>query len=201
MSILYVLAGPNGTGKTTFYSFSVLNNFIPKDLPFINVDLIAQNLGGYNETNYERANEIYRQTISQLLSSGSDFMIESNLADNRSYEWLKLIKKKGYKINLYYLSTDDVAINIGRVQRRVLEGGHNIPEEIIKTRYLQSHSYLKTKLQAFEEVYLIDNSTDTSQIQVKIENGTIVFQLAELQNWISGIISILERLKKSKPGF
>jgi len=166
--VLYILAGPNGTGKTTFYSIAVQTGLIDKDLPFINVDLITQNLGGYTQENYIQAENIYRNTVKKYIDSNTDFMIESNLADSRSYEWLTLIKSKNYQLFLYYLSTDDVAINIGRVQRRVLEGGHDIPESIVKSRYLQSHSYLKTKLSDFKEAYLIDNSADTSQIQVRL---------------------------------
>jgi predicted ABC-type ATPase len=199
MPALYILAGPNGTGKTTFYSIAVLSGFIDKKLPFINVDIITQKLGGYNEDNYVKASEIYRDTVKKYIESNEDFMIESNLADSRSYEWISLIKAKNYQIILYYLSTDDVLINIGRVQRRVAEGGHDIPESIIRTRYSQSHSYLKTKLSEFNEVYLIDNSTDTSQIQVKLVDGLITEKAQDLQKWVKEIISIQEFLLSKKP--
>lgn len=53
MPTVYILAGPNGTGKTTFYSIAVETGFIGKDLPFINVDLITQSLGAYTEENFE----------------------------------------------------------------------------------------------------------------------------------------------------
>ncbi|HEX4372898.1 MAG TPA: zeta toxin family protein [Puia sp.] len=195
MPVLYLLAGPNGSGKTTFYSTAVQNDFIDKNLPFINVDMIAQSIGGYNEKNYFRASEIYRETVKKYFDEGADFMIESNLADSRSYEWITLIKSKKYNVILYYLSTDDLMINVGRVERRVAEGGHNIPEEIIKTRYFQSHSYLKTKLSEFQEVYLIDNSTDIPQVQIKLMNGVIVDKVDNLQNWVKDVISIIERLQ------
>ena len=94
MPILYILAGPNGTGKTTFYSIAVQTGLIDENLPFINVDLITQSLGAYNEENYFKASEIYRDRVKGYIDSNSDFMIESNLADNRSYEWISLIKTK-----------------------------------------------------------------------------------------------------------
>ena len=125
-------------------------------------------------------------------------MIESNLADSRSYEWISLLKTKNYQAVLYYLTTDDVTINIGRVQRRVAEGGHDIPESIIRTRYYQSHSYLKTKLSEFREVYLIDNSSDASQVKVKFADGILVEKSPDLPNWIKDVISIIERLQNRK---
>ena len=114
---------------------------------------------------------------------------------DKDKKWISLIKTKNYQVKLYYLSTDDVTINIGRVQRRVLEGGHDIAESIIRSRYQQSHSYLKTKLSEFKEVYLIDNSTDASRIQVKLIDGIIVEKASDLINWAKEIISILERLQ------
>ena len=111
MPVLYILAGPNGTGKTTFYSIAVQNNFIGENLPFINVDIITQSLGNYNEENYAKAEAIYRDTVKNYIESNADFMIESNLATARSYDWVSLIKRKGYQVILYYLSTDDVMIN------------------------------------------------------------------------------------------
>jgi len=198
MPILYILAGPNGTGKTTFYSIAVESHFIDENLPFINVDIITQKLGGYTEENYIRASEIYRQTVKGYIESKTDFMIESNLADSRSYEWISLLKTKNYQAVLYYLTTDDVTINIGRVQRRVAEGGHDIPESIIRTRYYQSHSYLKTKLSEFKEVYLIDNSSDASQVKVKFADGILVEKSPDLPNWIKDVISIIERLQNRK---
>ena len=200
MPVLYILAGPNGTGKTTFYSIAAASGFIDKNLPFINVDILTQNLGGYTEENYIRASEIYRETVKGFMESNADFMIESNLAESRSYEWISLLKRKNYQIILYYLSTDDVLINIGRVQRRVKEGGHDIAEGIIRSRYSQSHSYLKTKLSEFKEVYLIDNSNDASQVQVKLVDGVIVEKAVDLQNWVRNIISINELLQSKRSG-
>jgi predicted ABC-type ATPase len=197
MPTLYILAGPNGTGKTTFYSFAVQSGFIDKDLPFINVDLITQQLGGYSEENYIKAGEIYRTVVKTYIDSKSDFMIESNLADSRSYNWLSLIKSNNYDLVLYFLSTDDVMINIGRVQRRVSEGGHDVAESIIRNRYSLSHSYLKNKLSEFKEIYLIDNSTDTPQIQVKLIDG-VIEKNQNLQSWVKEIISIHELIQRKK---
>ncbi|MBL7729272.1 MAG: zeta toxin family protein [Dinghuibacter sp.] len=198
MPVLYILAGPNGTGKTTFYSFAVQNGFIDKNLPFINVDIITRQLGGYTEENYIKASDVYRETVKKHIEAKSDFMIESNLADSRSYQWLSLMKSSGYNLVLYFLSTDDVVINIGRVLRRVSEGGHNVAESIIRSRYALSHSYLKTRLSEFKEVYLVDNSTDTAQIQVKINDGRITEKAPDLLNWVQEVISIHERIERKR---
>lgn len=195
MPVLYLLAGPNGTGKTTFYSIAVESGLISQHLPFINVDLIAQGLGGYTKANLARASEIYREIIKRYLEDKDDFIIESNLAESRNYEWIASMKKLGYNVVLYYLSTDDVEINIARVSKRVAEGGHDIPEAIIRSRYTQSHSYLKTKLGVFVEVYLIDNSKEVFEVQAKLVNNGIVFKTPEVMPWIDSVLSINKMLE------
>ena len=138
----------------------------------------------------------YRLWVNQLISDQQDFMIESNLADERSYEWINSMKKKGYQLVLYFLSTQDVAINFQRVNKRVQEGGHPVPEPIIESRYKQGHSYLKTKLQVFNEVYLIDNSTDTPLIQAHIANDAITILAETLVNWAKEITAFYEKVQR-----
>lgn len=109
MPVLYILGGPNGSGKTTFYFTAIEQDFIDKDLPFINTDLIARNeLGGYSEENFAKAEAIVRSRIANQLSKNENFLIESNLAKQSDYDWLKLIKAKGYDIILYFLCTSNI---------------------------------------------------------------------------------------------
>jgi predicted ABC-type ATPase len=203
LATIYILAGPNGSGKTTFYSQAISLKFIPEELPFENLDLIARNLGGYSEENYAHAAEIYRKNTAKHIEASADFMIESNLADSRAYDWISAIKKRGYEIVLFYISTQSLETNFERVKRRVSEGGHFVPESIIESRYFQSHSYLKTKLREFIQVYLIDNSGYQPVIQATILNGAIIEKHPNIYNWASDIISNLERIntKKSNPYF
>lgn len=194
MPVLYVLAGPNGTGKTTFYNNAVQDGIIPHSVPFVNVDLIAQALGGYTEENYAKAPEIYRECVKEHLRLGENFMIESNLAKSRNHEWILSMKKAGYEVELYYLSTDDVEINIRRVKRRVAEGGHDIPEAILRSRYTQSHSYLKTGIREFTTAYLIDNTYDLYRMEAKVESGRLTFKSDDAQPWVRDVLSLVERL-------
>ncbi len=69
MPSLYILAGANGTGKTTWYSTAIEENFISSDLTFINVDIIVRKelTGGYSEENYSKAASIARERIANCL--------------------------------------------------------------------------------------------------------------------------------------
>jgi predicted ABC-type ATPase len=106
MPSLFILAGANGSGKTTFYFSAKENNFVSSAVPFVNV---------------ERANLIYRERVGRYIENMQDFMIESNLAKQTDFDWLEKMKQKGYDIILFLLGTSNIEINVKRVERRVKE--------------------------------------------------------------------------------
>jgi len=196
MPLLHILAGPNGAGKTTFYETALAEKFIGSSLPFINVDLITRSLGGYTSENFVRADAIARQEIAKHINGGLDFMIESNLATQKDYDWIEAMVAKGYEIILYFLCTQNIQINIGRVQKRVAEGGHNVATPIIEQRYRNGLTYLKGKLHKFGKAYLIDNSSETAIVIAEIENGVIKRKSSSCPAWVTDLLFIIERLSR-----
>ena len=131
---IYILAGPNGAGKTTF-----ANSFLPTFAncrEFLNADLIAAGLAPFApETQAVRASELLLRRIDELVATRSTFSFETTLAA-RSYqtsimEWHRL----GYRIVLYFIWLPSAELAIQRVAKRVREGGHNIPEAVVRRRY------------------------------------------------------------------
>ena len=200
MPSLFILAGANGSGKTTFYFSAKENNFISSAIPFVNVDMIAkEELGGYSAENFERANMIYRERVGGYIENMQDFMIESNLAKQTDFDWLEKMKQKGYDIILFLLGTSNIEINIKRVERRVKEGGHHVPENIIRDRYDMGMLYLRTKFHLFKEAYLIDNSNETKLIAV-IKDGKLEYKEKLIPLWVSRLLFLQQKIadKKSK---
>lgn len=195
MPRLYILGGPNGTGKTTYYTTALSEIFIEKQLSFLNIDLLTKELGGFTAENFAHAEMIYRERITSLVKSQSDFMIESNLARSSDYDWLENMVKAGYEIVLYFLCTDDINIHIRRVQQRVIEGGHDIEVEIIKHRYQIALMYLKGKLHIFKEVYLIDNSTDEATIAAQITDEVLIEFSNSNYQWVIDVLSLYKKIK------
>lgn len=195
MPSLFILAGPNGTGKTTYYSQAILLGFIQPGLPFLNVDNICRDeLGGYSIENSMRAELIIRERMKDLIDNKESFMIESNLAVQADYDWIEKMKIAGYQIKLYFLCTSDVEINIARVKKRVNEGGHDIPEAIIRQRFSNALTYLRGKLQEFEEVELIDNSEDQPINVVSILKGNIQSKITDCPEWANNLLFIIQKL-------
>lgn len=197
MPTLFILAGPNGAGKTTYYETAIVEGFIDSNLPFVNVDLITRSLPGmYTPENFAKADVMAREKIASLINSLSDFMIESNLATQKDYDWISALTKKGYKVILYFLSTSFLEVNYNRVKKRVAEGGHDVAEPIIEHRYRMGLTYLKTNLTLFEQVYLIDNSGETALVMAELKGGNIVSKETNSPIWVNDALSIIERLKK-----
>lgn len=141
MPNLYIIAGCNGAGKTTA-SFTILPEIL-KVREFVNADSIAAGLSPFNvERLALEAGRIMLLRIQQLMEEKEDFAFETTLS-TRSY--VSLIKKariNGYKITLLYfwLASPDLAKQ--RVAKRVRQGGHNIPDDVVERRYYRGISNL-----------------------------------------------------------
>ncbi|MFZ4611868.1 MAG: AAA family ATPase [Gemmataceae bacterium] len=131
---VYVIAGPNGSGKTTF-----AKEYLPKFakcLEFLNADLIAAGLSPFApERENVRAGRILLTRIRELSQAGIDFGFETTLAGRNHAKQLYRMKSLGYRIVLIFLWLPDANLAVNRVASRVLQGGHNIPEVDIRRRF------------------------------------------------------------------
>lgn len=164
MKKLYVIAGCNGAGKTTA-SYSILPEILDCD-EFVNADEIAKGLSPFRPDKARiQAGRLMLQRIKFLIGHGQDFAFETTLA-TKSYKNLILeAKRNGYSVTLifFWLSSPDLAVK--RVETRVKEGGHNIPEKVIRRRYGNG---LKNFFMIFKSIVdkwmLLDNSGEPYKI-------------------------------------
>lgn len=139
MKTLYIIAGCNGAGKTTA-SMTMLPE-IWKCREFVNADEIAKGLSPFNPEGVAiEAGRLMLQRIDVLLEGEESFSIETTLS-TRSYA--KLVERahaKGFRVQLLFFWLPTPFIAQERVKQRVLEGGHNIPVDVIKRRYVSGIS-------------------------------------------------------------
>ena len=150
---IFILGGPNGAGKTT-----AAEALLPRKLrieAFLNADEIAR--GICPDDVESAAFEAGRRMIEKmrtLVRDGQSFAFETTCSGKSYIRLLKECKEAGWRITLIYLWVPSPEYSIARVARRVGQGGHHIPEEVIRRRYLAGlwnmrHLYLPLAYDAF----------------------------------------------------
>jgi predicted ABC-type ATPase len=132
-----VLAGCNGAGKKTS-SRSLLANTL-KVMTFVNADVIAQGLSGFDpERAALRAGRIMLDHLHELAKQRTDFALETTLSGRTYAGWLDSLRESGYEVNLFYFWLSSAEMAIDRVAARVKKGGHHIPDATVRQRYSRS---------------------------------------------------------------
>jgi predicted ABC-type ATPase len=135
--IIYLIAGCNGAGKTTF-----AKQFLPHDagcLNFLNADLIAQGIAPLRaQVAALKAGRLLRAEFRNFVARRETFAFESTLSGQTYVGILEKAKRAGFRIYLHYLWLPTPALAVARVRNRVKMGGHNVPEVDIRRRFARS---------------------------------------------------------------
>lgn len=185
---LWVLAGGNGAGKSTFYNESLLKK---SGMKFINSDMIAEYMDSSNteEISYQAA-YIADQIREEFLSKNISFCFETVFSHPSKIDFLARAKAQGYEIILVYIHLDAPALNEARVKQRVSEGGHNVPREKIYSRIPRTMENIATTLQLVDKAKIYDNSLRDKPFQevASISQGRVVNSMKSLPDWAKEIL-------------
>jgi predicted ABC-type ATPase len=167
----YIIAGPNGAGKTTF-----AREFLPNYAnckTFINADLIAQGMAPFSpESAAFRAGRLMLEEIEFHASRGEDFGFETTLSGKGHIKVVRGLKKRGYEVHIFYLWVPSAELALSRVRGRVLRGGHNIPEAVVRRRFERSiRNFLGQYRPLADSWTLYDNTAETPVIIASEEHG------------------------------
>jgi len=135
MQNLFIIAGPNGAGKTTA-SYTVLPEMLDCR-EFVNADEIARGISPFQSDKAGiDAGRLMLHRIKELIKHNVDFAFETTLSTRSYVNTILKAKKSGYFVTLVFFWLRSPNLAIERVKTRVKEGGHNIPVEVIKRRYI-----------------------------------------------------------------
>lgn len=165
---IVIIAGPNGAGKTTF-----ARQFLPNEADcsvFINADLIAAGLAPFSpEAAAIRAGRLMLEEITNLVRRGESFAFETTLSGLMYARLIQKWRGLGYRVRLIYLSLPNADLAVTRVAERVLQGGHSIPEAVIRRRFDAGWKNFNSRYKLLVNAWsLYDNS---QQQPVLIEEG------------------------------
>lgn len=138
-----IIAGPNGAGKTTF-ALDYLPN--EADCPvFVNVDLIAAGLSPFRPAAAAfRAGRLMLEEINNHVRRGRNFAFETTLSGRGYVRMIRQWRTDGYRVTLIFLSLAAPEEAIKRVELRVRQGGHPIPQPVIRRRFHSGMRNFKT---------------------------------------------------------
>ncbi|MGB5685232.1 MAG: zeta toxin family protein [Candidatus Electrothrix sp.] len=132
---IIIIAGPNGSGKTTF-----ARSFLPEEAQcprFINADLIAVGLSPFApEAAAVKAGRLMLEEIAACVRREENFAVETTLSGLGYLRHIKKWRAQGFRVSLYFLALPNAETAIARVAERVRQGGHDIPVPVIRRRFV-----------------------------------------------------------------
>lgn len=190
--VMCIVAGPNGSGKTTTTE-QLLKNEWGADSLYINPDNIAQEQ--YGDWNSADAVLKAAQTATgqryECLSNGTDFVFETVFSSAEKMDFLRKAKDAGFFIRIFYVCTESPLININRIAQRYLNGGHEVPISKTISRYYSSLKNISEAIKIADRVYLYDNSTENAapRLILRTTDGRIAKRYTDdLPEWVSAVI-------------
>jgi predicted ABC-type ATPase len=173
MPLLHLLAGPNGSGKTTFFEH-VLGPVT--GLPFINADVIARERwpGSDRDRSYEAA-KLAEQRRDEMIAQQRSFIAETVFSHPSKVELIHQARRAGFLVIVHVMLVP-LPLSMRRVEARVLHGGHNVPPEKQQERFPRLWPLVADALRLANEGFAYDNSSAKAPYQVvaRFENGKLI---------------------------
>jgi predicted ABC-type ATPase len=170
---LYIIAGPNGSGKTTF-----VLQFLPRYadcINFVNADLIASGLSPFApEVASIKAGKLMLDEINAFRKQRVDFAFETTLAGKTYVSLLKEMRREGYDVHVFYLWLPSVDLALERVANRVEAGGHDVPAETVRRRFARGlHNLFYLYRDLVDSCMLFDNSEESPRVVAEETAGVL----------------------------
>lgn len=157
---ILIIAGPNGAGKTMFAT-----EYLPNEAncpTFINADLIAAGLSPFRpHLAAVGAGRLMLNMMRDYVKRGESFAFETTLSGRGYARSIPRWQEQGYRVELFFLRLRTPEIAVARVKQRVLEGGHDVPETVIRRRFHAGwHNFQTIYRDLVDDWEIYDNSAD-----------------------------------------
>ena len=175
--VLIIIAGPNGSGKTTITS-KILKHEWLEDSVYINPDQVAQErFGDWNSLDAVRQAAVYcTDWRERCLTEKQSMIFETVFSADDKLDFIHRAQTAGFFIRLFFVCTESPMINASRIAGRVMKGGHDVPIAKIISRYQKSIINCKIVTSSADRVYIYDNSVDNQEARLlfRFADGTII---------------------------
>jgi predicted ABC-type ATPase len=182
MRDVVVIGGPNGAGKTT-----LAFDLVPKGLgiqEFVNADEIARGLSPFNpEGSAIAAGRAMLRRLDELADASVSFSFETTCATQAHVSRLEKLREAGYRVMLIYLWLASPDAAIARVARRVRQGGHSIPSDVIIRRYWLGLRNMRELYLPLADVALIYDNSDNARVLIAEKTRDAAFVIHDARRW------------------
>ncbi|MHB8529646.1 MAG: AAA family ATPase [Caulobacteraceae bacterium] len=190
---LWIIAGANGSGKSTAYERSII------DAPsgavwFINPDALAGRIADHErlplnpDANLEAVRRIERWLYASI-DAHQTVGVETVLSTSKYRALVDRAHKQGFAVRLIYVFLDNVELNLARVRDRVAKGGHDVPEASIRSRRGRSFAQLSWFFRQADQADVFDNSGAEPRVVVSKAGGRVTI----FGRLIGEILEVVER--------
>ena len=163
--VLWIIAGGNGAGKSTFYHkiLTETNGVLGDDMPpLVNADDLARKKLNRHPSSTEEMKSAQVEIAlitGVLIGQGKSFCYETVFSHHSKIDLIDEAKRKGYIVNLIYIHLDSDSLNVARVEERVDHGGHPVPKDRIRKRIPRTHENIKKAYPLVDSLSVYDNSS------------------------------------------
>ena len=174
--VLIVIAGPNGSGKTTVTE-QIMRHEWMEDAVYINPDIVAQEkFGDWNSKEAVTKSIYYCEELRErCLTEGKSLIFETVLSRKDKVDYMLRAKQAGFFVRLFFVCTESPTINASRIAHRVMQGGHDVPISKIISRYNLSIANCVDAAKIVDRCYLYDNSAENCNARplFRVVDGTL----------------------------
>lgn len=160
-----IVVGANGSGKSTYIANLLKTNDI--DIRYINADIVEKTLFSNIDDDKQRmitSMEYTKNIMEQAIENRQSVIYETVFSHPSKLDLVKKAIENGYNVKAIYIKTNNYNINISRVKKRASQGGHDVPEEKIISRYPRVLSNVKILEGIVDDFTVFDNSKEKSTV-------------------------------------